>query len=80
MSGVRIPANAAARDVRRMREENLDLEEQILVLRTKQLENSEMMGQLSHIAEWVDEQPDIPVEGPEPEAPVEGTEPEEVQP
>lgn len=64
---IRLPANAAAEEVRRRREENVDLEDQIRVLRSKQLENSEIIGTLGNVATWTEVPPTAPEEpAPEP--------------
>ena len=60
-----IPANAAAREIARLRDINKDVETQIRELRDRQLENSEMIGALSPSAEWGE--PPAPEPEPEPE-------------
>ena len=49
-----IPANAAAEEMVRLRSVNADIDEQIRVLREMQLANSEVVGNLSHVAQWVE--------------------------
>ncbi|WP_449280434.1 hypothetical protein [Leucobacter sp.] len=64
------PANAAAREIERLRSVNRDIDEQIRVLREKQLENSELIGNHSQVAEWTVEP------GPDPEPASEVVDPE----
>lgn len=56
------PVNAAAKEVERLRRLNLDLDEQIRVLRDTQLANSEVIGNLSHIAVWEEAEGDEQIE------------------
>lgn len=60
------PGNAAAEEIRRRREENADLEEQMRVLRSTQMLNSEVIGTLSNVATWI---PSGEVDEPDPEGP-----------
>lgn len=64
-----LPGNAAAEEIRRRREENIDLEEQMRVLRSTQMNNSEVIGTLSNVATWIPsgETADPDPEGPPPE-------------
>jgi len=75
---MQLPANAAAREMERLRSVNRDIDEQIRVLREKQLEHSELIGNLSHVAEWtLAPGPDLePEPDPDPEEQVD-PEPEE---
>lgn len=76
---IKLPTNAAAEEVRRLREVNIDIEEQMRVLRQTQMTNSELIGLLSERATW-DEIPDPAYTDPEsaPEVPEE--EPEASEP
>lgn len=64
---MKIPVNAEAREIARLRDVNKDIEGQIQELRARQLENSEMTGALNPRAEWAD--PPAPEPDPEPEVP-----------
>lgn len=77
ISTIKLPTNAAAEEVRRLREVNVDLEEQMRELRQTQMTNSELIGHFMSLATW-EEVPDpaASVEEPEPVEPVEEPEPE----
>lgn len=61
---IKLPTNAAAEEVRRLREVNTDLEEQIRTLRKAQSTNSELIGHFSSLATW-EEVPDPSEPDPE---------------
>ena len=63
----KIPLNAEAREIARMRDVNKDIETQVEELRDRQLENSEMIGALNPSAEWTE--PPAPEPLPDPEVP-----------
>lgn len=46
------PLNAAAREIVRLRTVNENLEIEMHSLRLQQMENSELIGNFSHVAEW----------------------------
>lgn len=74
---IKVPTNAAAEEVRRLRGVNSDIDEQMRILRQSQMTNSELIGLLSERATW-EEIPDPSLEGeaePEPE-PVPDVDPE----
>lgn len=75
---VRLPTNAAAEEVRRLRSVNLDLDEQMRTLRETQMNNSELIGLLSGSATW--EEVELPVEGEGEETESNPPAPEPVEP
>ena len=77
MSTQKIPANAAAVEVQRLRGVNTDILEQIRVLHETRDRNSETIGILEHSATWQDV---IIVEEPAPVEPEPEPEPEPVEP
>lgn len=65
----KLPDNAAAREVARLRGINADLDEQIRVLMEKKIENAERVGLLSNVANWIEPvaiptEPDAHVQDP----------------
>lgn len=72
---IKLPTNAAAEEVRRLRGVNSDLEEQIRTLRKSQSTNSELIGHFASLATW-EEVPDPSMPDPEEEEPTPEPEPE----
>lgn len=72
---IKVPTNAAAEEVRRLRGVNDDIDEQMRVLRQTQMTNSELIGLFSERATW-DEIPDPAAPALEPEVPEDKGDPE----
>lgn len=70
---MKLPNNAAAMEIVRLRGINNDIDEQMRVLREHQMNNSELIGNFSHVAEWIDD-------SPAPEPPIEETPEPELEP
>ena len=51
----KLPANAAATEIVRLRSINADIDEQLRVLRETKMGNSEIIGNLGTLATWEDE-------------------------